>query len=153
MDVALDCPACRRPIRVRLAETPTCPSCGATLRPFLPARPDVLERCAGCGEHRLYRQKDLDRRVGVAVIVGSAALSLALLPVSPLLAYAVLFLLALVDLGLYRMLPEVIVCYRCKAQHRGFARGTEVGPFDLLTAEVIDEQERREAGEGRKTVS
>ena len=102
------------------------------------------ERCIACGEYRLFRQKDFNRTVGVGVVAGSAILSLALLPFSPLLAYVVLFTLALVDLGLYRILPEVVICYRCHARHRGYAVESPVNPFDLLTAELVDKQVREE---------
>lgn len=104
----------------------------------------MLERCIACGEYRLFRQKDFNRKVGLGVVAGSAALSLALLPFSPLLAYVVLFTLALVDLGLYRILPEVVICYRCHARHRGHAVESPVKPFDLLTAELVDKQVREE---------
>jgi hypothetical protein len=112
------------------------------MEPAAPMTAQRLDRCVCCGETRLYRQKDLNRNVGLAVVVGSALLSLALLPISPVAAYAVLFLLALVDFAVYRMLPEVIICYRCKAQHRRCGPQKQVEPFDLLTAEVIDQQVR-----------
>ena len=57
------------------------------------------------------------------------------------------FLLALVDFALYRRLPEVIICYRCKAQHRRCGAQAQVESFDLLTAEVIDNQIREQEEE------
>ena len=95
------------------------------------------------------RSKRTRRRKGALVILGSAGVSLALLPFSPLAAYGVLGALALVDLGLYRMLPEMVLCYRCKARHRGCGPQRHVEPFDLLTAEVVDNQLRREEEQRR----
>jgi hypothetical protein len=143
MRVNVDCPGCSKTLSFPAKGETVCGECGHRLRrQAASGDTGILERCAACGEYRLYRQKDLNRNVGVAVVLGSAALSLAMLPVSPAAAYAVLFLLALVDFGLYRRLPEVIICYRCKAQHRGYAPESQAEPFDLLTAEVIDQQVR-----------
>ena len=63
--------------------------------------------------------------------------------------FSLLFLLTLVDVALYRRLPEVIICYRCKAQHRRCGAQAQVEPFDLLTAEVIDNQIREQKEENR----
>ncbi len=147
MDVRLDCPGCQAPMRFSVQADPMpagCSTCGDTISPFVPDEKNGIERCAACGEYRLYRQKDLNPRVGLAVILGSAAISLALLPFSPLAAYAVLFVLTAVDLGLYWMLPAVILCYRCKAEHRNFSPQTRIEPFDLLTADVIAQQVREQ---------
>ena len=103
-----------------------------------------LERCLACGEHRLYRQRDFNRKVGLAVVLGGAGVSLALLPFSVVAAYLVLFTLAGIDLGFYLMLPEVVICYRCGAKYRRFPRESKIEPFDLLTAELVDHQVREE---------
>ena len=147
MDVRLDCPTCKAPMSFSVGAAPVpaaCSACERSISPFAPTVENVVERCAACGEYRLYRQKDLNPRVGLAVILSSAVISLALLPFSPLAAYAVLFLLAAIDLGLYRMLPAVIICYRCQAKHRRFAPQTKIEPFDLLTADLIDQQLREQ---------
>ena len=147
--VQLKCPGCEKTVRLRPGGSgrEACPGCARKLpltqTPALRER-GVLERCAGCGEHRLFRQKDFNRKIGLAIVLGSAAVSLALLPFSPLSAYGVLFALTLVDLGMYWRLPEVVICYRCRAQHRGCAPESPVKGFDLLTAELVDHQARQE---------
>ena len=149
--VELDCPRCSRSVTWRVADgeasRPCAGGCGWVLHPIVPdplARAALLERCVSCGEHRLYRQRDFNRKVGLLVVLGGALLSLALLPVSPLWAYGVLFLLAAVDLAMYLRLPEVAICYRCQARHRGFSGDSRLDPFDLLTQEMVDHQEKRE---------
>jgi hypothetical protein len=120
-----------------------CMACGRVRPPVaseaLRAR-GILDRCAVCGDARLYRQKDLNRKLGLAVVVTGAIASLALLPWSVLGAYGVLGALALLDLALYRRLPEVAICYRCHAEHRGYAPQSPIEPFDLLTLELVDHQ-------------
>lgn len=108
----------------------------------------MLALCLACGG-RLYRRKDLNRRAGLALVAAGAGASLAILPFSPPLAYAVLFGMAAIDALLYLLLPEVAVCYRCKAKHRGFHPSDRPEPFDLLTAELIDRQTREAGGDVR----
>jgi hypothetical protein len=145
---AMACAACGDRAEASLpALTAICRRCRAEI-PLLAAgghsAPARLGACVHCGEARLYRQKDIDRRKGVAVVAVGAAASLALLPFSPLAAYGVLGGLAVVDLWLYRRLPEVAICYRCRAEHRGFDARNEIDPFDLLTLEMVDRQNQRE---------
>ena len=53
-----------------------------------------------------------------------------------------LFGLAAIDLALYRRLPEIAICYRCGARYRKFPTESKLEPFDLLTAEIVDQQVR-----------
>jgi hypothetical protein len=150
MDVTVHCPQCETCLSFPAGDAAaTCDACLHVMTLEAPSGGSILRRCVVCGEHRLYRQKDLHRKRGLAVVLGTAAVSLALLPFSPMAAYGVLFLLTLVDLALYRRLPEVIICYRCKAQHRRCGAQAQVEPFDLLTAEVIDNQIREQEEENR----
>jgi hypothetical protein len=52
--------------------------------------------------------------------------------------YSSLVVAVLVDAGLYLMLPEITVCYRCHAHFRGFRRNPAHEPFDLHLAEQYD---------------
>ncbi len=150
MDVTVHCPQCEARLSFPAGDgAATCDACRHVMTLEPPPDGSILRRCVVCGEHRLYRQKDLHRKRGLAVVLGTAAVSLALLPFSPMAAYGVLFLLTLVDVALYRRLPEVIICYRCKAQHRRCGAQAQVEPFDLLTAEVIDNQIREQEEENR----
>ena len=150
MDITVHCPQCEACLSFSTGNgTATCDACRHVMTLEPPAGGSILCRCVVCGEHRLYRQKDLHRNRGLAVVLGTAAVSLALLPFSPMAAYGVLALLTLVDVALYRRLPEVILCYRCKAQHRRCGAQAQVEPFDLLTAEVIDNQIREQEEKNR----
>jgi DNA-directed RNA polymerase subunit RPC12/RpoP len=147
----VECPGCSKrftfhPGQMTGAE-PACGDCGRGLDLAVKgwsSEAGSLERCLACGEYRLYRQRDINRKVGLAVVLGGAGVSLALLPFSALAAYLVLFALAGIDLVFYLMLPEVVICYRCGAKYRGFPRGSKIEPFDLLTAEMVDHQVREE---------
>lgn len=146
--VALACAECGDRAEAALpAPAAVCRKCRAEarLRPWaVQTAPTRVGECAHCGEARLYRQKDIDRRKGLAVVAAGAVVSLALLPFSPLAAYGVLGGLAVVDVWLYRRLPEVAICYRCRAEHRGLDPESPIAPFDLLTLEMVDRQNLRE---------
>jgi hypothetical protein len=151
MRIALACASCGDRAEASLpAPTAICRRCAAETMLHASFRQEVpgrLGACLHCGESRLYRQKDLDRRKGLAVVAAGAAVSLVLLPFSPAMAYGVLGGLAAVDLWLYRRLPEVAICYRCRAEHRGHDPASAIDPFDLLTLEMVDQQNRREGRE------
>lgn len=130
--VEVPCPKCRRPIRARPPSS-ACPSCGTRVE--LGASPGVaggVASCLACGCPDLYRQKDFPRTLGLA-IVGVAALLVFVAVASRLPFWAIYVPLlgaAAADALLYLALPEVVVCYRCRAKHRGFARDPRPEPFD-----------------------
>jgi hypothetical protein len=89
----------------------------------------IVDACPACGNGLLYVQRDFNQKVGLGVVVVGAALA----PFTPF--YASLFVAAAVDAGLYALLPDVTVCYRCQAHMRGFARNPAHHAFDLHLAE------------------
>lgn len=97
-----------------------------------------LDGCPACGYHTLYAQKDFNAKLGVLLVLAVfAALLLAGLPLPWLLASLVAF--AALDWLLLRfVIRRVLICYRCKAQFRGFPPGTSCRPFDLATFEAHD---------------
>jgi len=139
--VAFVCDACEAPIYARFdgATGPIdCARCGQrhALRGVGAFRPPgPLERCLRCGLDRLYVQKDFNRKLGLAVFVVAALLSVPTWGVSLLVA-------TLIDLGLYFLIGDVTICYGCNTQHRGFSRNPAHGAFDLHVAEEIDNQPR-----------
>ncbi|MGD8375281.1 MAG: hypothetical protein PVF68_04005 [Acidobacteriota bacterium] len=151
--VELRCRNCDAALRLLPLDgpAPPCPGCGAVRDLRLPEalrERGVLERCAACGDPRLYRQKDFPRSLGLAIVVAGMAASLAVLPFSPLGAYAVLFGMALLDGIVYLLLPEVAICYRCGARHRGWDPSVRPAPFDLLTADLVEHQRRQARSRG-----
>ncbi len=116
----------------------TCRRCGATPRLDVPValrESRVVESCPACAGALLYVQRDFNQKVGLAVVIVGAALA----PFTPF--YSSLFVAAAVDALLYALLPEVTVCYRCRAHFRGFMRNPRHQPFDLHLAEQYDVHE------------
>jgi len=72
-----------------------------------------LTACLSCAHPELYTQKDFPRSIGIAIVVIAAVLA-------PFTYYLSLGAAALIDAVLYWTAPEVVVCYVCRAEHRGY---------------------------------
>ena len=109
-----------------------CPACGSAAElPVSASLRDqrIVDRCPACAGDQLYVQRDFNQKAGLAVVVVGAILA----PFTPY--YSSLVVAALVDAGLYALLPEITICYRCHAHFRGFARNPRHQAFDLHIAE------------------
>jgi len=145
---AVPCPQCRAWTEVRVG-TPAvdapkkiaCRACGAEIPldfhgHFGPSA--LLDGCPACGYHTLYVQKDVNAKLGVLLVLAVfLALLLAGTPLPWLLA-ALVALAALDWLLLRFVVRRVLICYRCKAQYRGYPPGPTCRPFDLATFEAHD---------------
>jgi hypothetical protein len=102
-----------------------CEHCGTETSVVAPPEDAVIARCAACDHDQLYFQKDFNRTTGVALVAIGAVFvpwtyGLSLLGVT------------ILDYIVWRMVKDVIVCYRCQAVHRGYPPNPELQPFDLI---------------------
>jgi hypothetical protein len=102
-----------------------CEHCGAESTVLAPRADALIERCAACGHDELYVQKDFNRTTGIALVVLGAVL----VPWS----YVPLIAITVLDYVIWRVVKNVIVCYRCQAVHRGYGENPSIKPFDLAT--------------------
>ena len=131
-EIAFACPACGREATVGLDGRGACAHCAAPAALDIPdglRSTRLVEACPACGNAILYVQRDFNQKVGLAIVVAGGALA----PFTPF--YSSLFVAAAIDAGLYALLPDVTVCYRCHAHLRGFARNPLHQAFDLHVAE------------------
>jgi hypothetical protein len=134
-EIAFSCPACGGEAVCGLDGRGRCRTCGAEATLAIPpsARETaIVEHCPACASAFLYVQRDFNQKAGLAIVVVGAVLA----PFTPF--YSSLIVAALVDAGLYALLPEITVCYRCQAHFRGFARNPKHQAFDLHIAEQYD---------------
>lgn len=82
-----------------------------------------LTACLVCEHPELYTQKDFPRRWGVAFVLAAAVLA-------PFTHYLSLGVAALVDAVLYFLARDVVLCYVCGAEHRGFPTPPRHPRFD-----------------------
>jgi hypothetical protein len=118
------CPHCERRLARHESSFP-CEHCGTASSVIAPPENATIERCAACDHDQLYFQKDFNRRTGIALVAVGAAFvpwtyGLSLLGVT------------ILDYIVWRVVKDVIVCYRCQAVHRGYPIPPSIKPFDLV---------------------
>ena len=139
---AVRCAACGRWIEAACEPAPPASlrcSCGSVAALDFAAHLDGerrLDGCPACAYHTLCIQKDVNGRLGVLVVLivfGALLASGVSLP----WMFAILLPMALLDWLVLRLLVKrLLLCYRCKAQFRGFPPGPRCRPFDLATWEA-----------------
>lgn len=150
MQVRFACPRCDAVASAEITPETSevaCPSCHWTR-----ACGDSGTRCCvACGCADLWRQKDFPQKLGIGLVAVAAVLStIAWGYHRPGLAIGILMGFALVDLLLFLFMPDVLKCYRCGAQHRGFAHEADVPKFELATHERYRQESlRMESSPGR----
>jgi len=120
--VEFGCPTCGRALETHPGGAVRCGRCGAEAS--LPPA-ERLEGCLVCRCSDLYRHRDFNQKLGLAIVVAGAVLWLGLGSFWPMVVAAVL------DLVLYLAIPDVAICYRCKAHHREDAGIASIPKFDL----------------------
>jgi hypothetical protein len=114
-----------------------CGRCGAAAR--LRESGGSLGGCLACGGDELYRHRDFNQKLGLLLLgLGVAAWAI-------LGSFWPMVAAALLDLLLYFTLPDVAICYRCKAHHRDFEGIAALPAFDLERHEHWRFQRAREA--------
>jgi hypothetical protein len=118
------CTKCEQRLARIAGEPPrACEHCGTESSVVAPA--ETVARCAACDHGELYFQKDFNRTTGVALVAVGAVFvpwtwGLSLLAVT------------ILDYIVWRVVKDVIVCYRCQAVHRGYPPNPAFKPFDLV---------------------
>ena len=144
MNATFRCPRCKEETSAEFEAADAqlaCSRCQARLEIPTGAFCDgQLTRCLVCPSTELYLRKDFPQRLGVAIVVaGFVASSIAWGYHRPLLTFGILMATALVDVVLFLVMSEAVVCYRCHAQYRLAGDGS-YQPFDLETHERYRQQ-------------
>ena len=101
-------------------------------------RRDQLQACPLCMTSDLYVQKDFPQGLGLFIVVVGFAISTVFWYYEmPIPAYLVLVASGLLDLLMYHLVGDVIICYRCLCQLRRPEANREGRylPFDLAIGE------------------
>jgi hypothetical protein len=86
--------------------------------------------CLACGHPELYTQRDFPRGLGLAIVIAAACLA-------PFTNYISLFVAAGLDFAIYFVVRRVVVCYACRARHRGFSSTPRHPAFDRTIEERL----------------
>jgi hypothetical protein len=137
MRLRTQCRSCGLPFPATIdrgARELVCPQCGVARaiasEGWSDQAPREVEICPLCGCKHLYRQRDMHRAWGCALV----ALGAALVPWTYGLS---LVALGLLDFYLHRRLRNAVVCYRCDTVYRDAVPLERQGEFDLLKHDVL----------------
>ena len=120
------CTHCEKRL-ARIAGEPArvCEHCDRATHVTAPGEGAIIARCAACDHDQLFFQKDFNRATGMTLVVIGAVFV-------PWTYGASLLAVTILDYIVWRMVKDVIVCYRCQAVHRGYPANPELKPFDLV---------------------
>lgn len=141
MHLRFACPTCDGPNALTLPGPTawTCAGCGVveTLPPM------TADHCALCGCGDRYRQKDFPQWLGMSLLTVACLLFFAFaIFYQYAIAWTILLGSAAFDGLVYLLVGDVVICYRCGAQHKGVpSKG--VDPFDLATNERYRQERLR----------
>lgn len=111
-------------------------------------RDNVVDRCVACDCQKVYVQKDFNRTLGVTIFVAGAIVSLILYGFNLIWQSMVVLLgCAAADGLLFKILPDVTICYKCHAQYRQFAANPDNQEFELGLAEKYDPLDKKAGAE------
>lgn len=134
------CPRCANGSGVELThETDrlTCPNCD-----WEQLQSVSTAACPVCGCDDMWRQKNFSQALGLTMVALAAGLStIAWWYYEPVWALGILLFFALIDWVLYMVMPDVLVCYRCRSRISGLPEEAEVPKFNL----EVQERYRQEA--------
>ena len=105
-----------------------------------------LSRCLVCPSVDLFVRKDFPQRLGVGlVLLGVVGSSISWGYGWTITTFAILFATALLDVVLYMIVPNALMCYRCGAQYRQVVGLDQHAAFDL----EVHERHRQAKHRGR----
>jgi hypothetical protein len=151
MNVTFACPSCQAGVRQSFDATSkalACPHCGQEIKaPAGAVQGNQVHRCLVCPSTDLFVRKDFPQRVGVLIVaIGIIGSSIAWYYERLGWTFGVLFATALADLGLFAIVGNALMCYRCGAQYRGVADMESHGQFNLETHEKHRQMSARLSG-------
>ncbi|MDP6354292.1 MAG: hypothetical protein QF473_04285 [Planctomycetota bacterium] len=126
-----------------------CVNCGNELEAHPGDKLDekTIEHCLVCGGDDLYVRKDFKQMAGAFVVTSAVVVATIAYYYTANMLWPILVLVisAMVDAALYRFIPDMTACYRCKAEYRGMNLNPEHGNYSHYTAERYRALARQEA--------
>lgn len=148
MNITYACPDCETAIRTEFdSETSElgCEHCGEKLAIANDAVVgNQVSKCLVCPSKDLFLRKDFPQRVGVTLVgIGILGSSVAWYYTNLPWTFGILFATALIDVLLYSLVGDALMCYRCNTQYRGVAEMESHGQFELEIHEKYRQLEAR----------
>ena len=143
MKLRFQCPKCEAQNDSSNDESDKTIHCNSCSWESSASQSDEYLSCLVCGGRDLWRQKDFPQAIGLSCVDAGAILSLtAWYYYRPILAIGILLTFAALDIILFAVMPDVLVCYRCGARHSG-GDISEHPTFDHQVAERYRQEKMR----------
>ena len=128
MEVTLTCEECGSGIHVipnTEAAVAKCDVCAKEANVHFTTEHEegILKQCPCCDRKDFYSQKDFNRKIGVALFVVAAILSIWTYGISFIVLYVM-------DLILFRKLSQIAICYKCNTIFRNVSNIKEIYGFN-----------------------
>lgn len=152
MELAFRCPRCEKTGRASLTVEDselTCDHCRASWNvPQEVIESSEVTDCLICQSHDLFVRKDFPQRLGVSlVVIGLIASCYAWYHHQIFLTFGILFTTAAIDVVLYLLVSDALVCYCCGAHYRRCTLIDHKG-FSLETHERYRQEAARQKQDG-----
>ena len=156
MNITFSCPKCDADARLNVSTLDkqfVCPHCQQAIRiPEGAYHDGSLDRCLVCPSTDLYVRKDFPQRLGVALVaVGVVGSSIAWAYTNIFWTFGILFATALIDVVLYMIVGDSLMCYRCQAQYRQLEDMGRHEGFNLETHERYRQLDARLADQSKNS--
>lgn len=116
------CPRCREPIALTV--------------PDELIESGKVEKCAACPGREFFIRKDFPQRIGLLLVIIFGLIATWFFYQRDIIAsFATLVTLVVIDALIFLFVGKVTVCYRCRAEYRGFVYNPDHEGFDLATSE------------------
>jgi len=104
----------------------------------------AIQTCVACGCEDLWKQRDFPLWLGISIVAFATILStIAVALYENTWALGILMAFGLLDYVFYAIMPDVLVCYRCRARYRHSADENAIPRFNHETAERYRQEELR----------
>ncbi|MSU76762.1 MAG: hypothetical protein EXS16_01575 [Gemmataceae bacterium] len=145
MKVTFACPACDQPDAVLVDATHDWQCSACDHRQHFAAADSALPDCVVCSNHEFYKRKDFPHTLGMVILVGALLLStITYHSYEKWWSWSFLIGSAIIDGGLYLLVGDVVVCYRCNAHYRGLTASDAHQPFEITIGERYRQERIRQ---------
>lgn len=146
MHMAFICPVCEEQTQCECDDrtnTLNCDHCDwSRAVPKTALQNGAIDQCIACGCEDLWKQRDFPQWLGITLVAIAATLStIAWARYENVWALGILMAFGLLDYVFYAIMPDVLVCYRCRARYRHSSDEASIPKFDHEKAERYRQEE------------
>lgn len=131
--ISVECQHCCHDSQIEVGEEVRSIQCSSCKTTWQINRDSIFKKCPICGCPYFYGQKDFNKVLGLAIMFVGVCLA----PFTYCLSLPVL---SFFDWLLYRRVPNMVVCYDCRSEFRGFEVPADMEGFKHFLAEKFEKE-------------